>query len=191
MDNDGLLFWSRKGEIACPAHAPSQRSDRWDIEGWQPMPDFGVRMARYQCQHCDGVPLRAFPRSGGEAPMVLNVDDRPASLYVRNRALRMHGFSVANADTGGQALEMARRLKPQLVLLDVHLPDIDGREVCHQLKSDSLTSEIPVVLISSTLRTRREDEAHVLERSRADAYLAEPVAPEALATALKRLLRAS
>jgi CheY-like chemotaxis protein len=190
MDKDGLLFWSRKGEIACSTHAPLRPSERWDVEGWQPMPDFGVRMARYQCQHCDGVPLRAFPRAN-EAPMVLNVDDRPASLYVRNRALRMHGFSVANADTGGQALEMARRLKPQLVLLDVHLPDIDGRDVCQQLKSDSLTSEIPVVLISSTLQTRREDEAHVLERSRADAYLAEPVEPEALAIALKRLLRAS
>jgi CheY-like chemotaxis protein len=191
MDNDGLLFWSRKGEIACSVHAPSQGTPRWDAEGWQPMPDFGVRMARYQCQHCDGVPLRAFPRSHNDAPMVLNVDDRPASLYVRNRALRMHGFSVTNADTGGQAIEIARRLKPQLVLLDIHLPDIDGRDVCQKLKSDSATSEIPVVLISSTLQTRREDESRVLERSRADAYLAEPVAPEALASALKRLLRAS
>jgi twitching motility two-component system response regulator PilH len=191
MENDGLLFWSRKGEIACAAHAPAPRSEKWDSEGWQPMPDFGVRMARYQCQHCDGVPLKAFPKSQGDWPLVLNVDDRPASLYVRNRALRMHGFNVANADTGEQAIQIARRLKPQLVLLDVHLPDIDGRDVSFQLKTDSTTSEIPVVLISSTLRTRREEEAHVLERSRADAYLAEPVEPEELASALKRLLRAS
>jgi CheY-like chemotaxis protein len=188
MSNDELLLWSRKGEIACPNHAPAQNSDRWVSEGWQPMPDFGVRMARYQCQHCDGVPLRAFPRSASDSPLILNVDDRPASLYVRNRALRMHGFSVTNADTGEQALEIARRLKPNLVLLDVHLPDIDGREVCQQLKNDSITAEIPVVLISSTLRGLR-DEAGVLERSQADAYLAEPLEPEALATTLKRLLR--
>lgn len=187
---DELLYWSKRGEIGCRAHAPSPGSDRWRDEGWQPMPDFGVRMARYQCQHCEGLPIRSFPRSAESPGLILNVDDRPASLYVRTRALKMHGFLVANCDTGEAALLSARRLRPQLVLLDVHLPDIDGRVVCQRLKSDRETASIPVVLISSTLGESGEDVGD-LARNQADGYIAEPVAPDELVSAVRRLLKAS
>jgi CheY-like chemotaxis protein len=188
MADDGMLYWSRRGEIACARHAPVQQSSKWTEELWQPMPDFGVRMAKYQCQHCEGVPLRVFRRLDGRTPLILNVDDRPASLYLRTRALREHGFTVTNAESGEAALLEARRLRPHLVLLDVHLPDIDGREVCARLKKDTSTAEIPVLLISSTLQQHGE-EAEELARSTADAYLAEPVAPEELASTVRRLLR--
>jgi CheY-like chemotaxis protein len=190
MSDDTHLYWSRRGEIACAKHAPRDASERWVDEAWQPMPDFGVRMARYQCQHCEGVPLKSFPRLDGNMPLILNVDDRPASLYVRNRALRMHGFTVANAGTGRDAIEFARRLNPHLVLLDVHLPDIDGRKVCQVLKNDRETASIPVMLISSTLGERGED-LYAQGALVCDAYLAEPVDAEDLASAVRRLLRAS
>lgn len=190
MNDDAHLFWSRRGEIACADHAPEQGSDRWIDEAWQPMPDFGVRMAKYQCQHCAGGPIAAFRRPDRTTPLILNVDDRPSSLYVRNRALRMHGFAVANAGNGRDAIEFARRLQPQLVLLDVHLPDMDGREVCQLLKNDRETAWIPVVLISSTLGRSGED-LYSRGPLRADGYLAEPVDAEDLATAVRRLLKAS
>jgi CheY-like chemotaxis protein len=190
MTDDTHLYWSRKGEIACARHAPSEGSVRWVDHGWQPMPDFGVRMARYQCQHCEGVPLKSFPRVESDMPLILNVDDRPSSLYVRNRALRMHGFTVANAGNGRDAIEFARRLQPQLVLLDVHLPDMDGREVCQLLKGDRETASIPVLLISSTLGKTGES-LTAAGTVPCDAFLAEPVEPADLATVVRRLLRAS
>ena len=153
------------------------------------MPDLGVRMAKYQCQHCEGGPLKIFPRAEPGTPLILNVDDRPASLYLRNRALRMHGFTVANAGNGRDALDFARRLKPHLVLLDVHLPDMDGREVCKLLKNRQETASIPVMLISSTLGQRGE-ELHSLGRIVADGFISEPVEPADLATAVWRLLKA-
>ena len=188
--DDALLFWSRRGEIACAEHAPNPQSERWTVEAWQPMPDFGVRMARYQCQHCDGVPLRTFPRADEDAPLILNVDDRPSSLYVKTRALRMHGFTVANAASGRDAIEYARRLRPHLVLLDVHLPDMDGRDVCQLLKKDAETASIPVMLISSTLNVQSL-EAEGLGCIVGDGYLSEPVEAADLASAVRRMLKAS
>jgi CheY-like chemotaxis protein len=190
MSDDTHLYWSRKGEIACAQHAPREHSARWVEHGWQPMPDFGVRMARYQCQHCEGGPLKSFPRVDTNMPLILNVDDRPASLYVRNRALRMHGFTVANAGNGRDAIEYARRLQPHLVLLDVHLPDMDGREVCQVLKRERETADIPVMLISSTL-ARTGESFNPKGTVPCDGFLAEPVEPADLATAVRRLLRAS
>lgn len=132
----------------------------------------------------------AFRRPDATTPLILNVDDRPSSLYVRNRALRMHGFAVANAGSGRDAIEFARRLQPQLVLLDVHLPDMDGRDVCQLLKNDRETSAIPVMLISATLGKSGED-VHSRGPVGADGYLAEPVDPVDLASAVRRLLKAS
>ena len=62
-----------------------------------------------------------------------------------------HGFVVANADSAQKALDMARQLRPQLILLDVHLPDADGRELCSRMKCDPDFAGIPIVLISATL----------------------------------------
>lgn len=182
------LYWSRRGEVACDGHAPDPDSERWRVEGWQPVPDDRSRSTvRYQCQHCSDGPIRHAGLPDAGAPLILNVDDRPASLYLRDRILRQHGFSVANAGTGRSALDIARRLRPNLVLLDVHLPDIDGREVCQRLKSDAHTASIPVVLISATLAHRGESLTD-LARASADGFIPEPVEPAELASAVRRVL---
>ena len=121
-------------------------------------------------------------------PTVLNVDDHPATLYVRERILRDHGFEVHNASTGTDAIRDAQRLHPSVILLDVHLPDMDGRALCEQLKQDPELSAIPVVLISSTLTS----DAHQLEGIRwahADGFIKEPVEPDALVNTLKAAIR--
>ena len=182
------LFWSRKGEITCEAHAPSRDSSRWTDEGWQAIPDVAGRRVKYQCQICG---QRAIQRQHDlpERPHILNVDDRPASLYARDRVLRGQGFTVTNADTGHSALHVARQLQPNLILLDVHLPDIDGRDLCHQVKHDAGLSHIPVVLISATLNGAPASE--VLSAVRADGFINEPVEPSVLAGTLRKVLNAN
>jgi CheY-like chemotaxis protein len=93
---------------------------------------------------------------------------------------------VTNADTGQAVLQVARQLQPHLILLDVHLPDIDGRDLCFQVKTDSALSHIPVVLISATLNGVPASE--VLAAVRADGFINEPVAPGALAGILRKVL---
>jgi CheY-like chemotaxis protein len=182
------LFWSRLGEIACADHAPSSDSTRWASEAWRAIMPSELKRIPYRCQHCAGTPLgHGTPKP---LPLILNVDDRPATLYLRDRILRQHGFIVANADCAQKALDVARQLKPNLILLDVHLPDADGRDLCQRLKHDPDFAGIPIVLISATL------EGHVsqLEAVRwtsADGFIREPVEPDALASTLWKVLSAA
>jgi CheY-like chemotaxis protein len=120
--------------------------------------------------------------------VILNVDDKPESLYAKDRLLRLAGYTVANATTGKVALDLAHRLHPQLILLDVHLPDIDGREVCRRIKEHAELKSIPVILVSATLRGHAE---HLdgLRWASADGYIAEPFEPEALESTVRRVLK--
>lgn len=120
--------------------------------------------------------------------MILSVDDIEEARYVRTRALTAAGFDVREAGTGGQALELAGRLNPSLILLDVRLPDIDGFDVCRRLKSNPQTSHIPVVHISAA-STQEHDYPAALEHG-ADAYLHDPVEPSVLVATIKALIRA-
>ena len=143
-----------------------------------------MKRGGYRCQHCAGTPLG---RSEKVAPLILNVDDRPPTLYLRDRILTDRGFHVANADCGERAIDVARQLKPHLILLDVHLPDADGRELCQQLKQDPEFAAIPVVLISATL-SGQAALADVMHSSAADGFIREPVEPDALASTLWKVL---
>ena len=187
-----LLLWSKRGEIACERHAPAPNSDRWNIEVWQRLPVLEGRRITYQCQHCDKRAIHHTRRKPlVEKPaLILNVDDRPANLYARDRLLRLHGFTVANAETGKTALDVARQLLPNLILLDVHLPDMDGRDLCQQMKADEELGHIPVVLISSTLRGHFNNLDGV-RWGNADGFILEPVEGEMLASTLRSVLQST
>jgi signal transduction histidine kinase len=117
---------------------------------------------------------------------ILAVDDNEALRYSLVRTLRSAGYQVIEARTGAQALALAAE-NPDLITLDVHLPDILGFEVCKQLKSNPLTSHIPVLHLSSTYV---DPEARVKGLSSgADAYLAEPIDREELIATVGALLR--
>ena len=120
--------------------------------------------------------------------VILNVDDKPESLYTKDRLLRLKGYTVANATTGKAALDLAHRLHPQLVLLDVHLPDIDGREVCRRIKEHPDLAEIPVVLVSATLKGHAEN-LDGLRWAGADGYIAEPFEAEVLESTIRNVLK--
>lgn len=119
--------------------------------------------------------------------MVLNVDDHEVGRYARSRVLRNAGFEVLEAATGAQALELAASRKPQLVLLDVNLPDMTGYEVCRQIRASSATARMLVLHVSATF-VQGTDQKRGLEGG-ADGYLAEPLDPEVLIATVHAFLR--
>jgi PAS domain S-box-containing protein len=118
---------------------------------------------------------------------ILNVDDFAAGLYAKSRALRLAGFEVLEATTGKEALRLARELKPEIVLLDVRLPDLNGIDVCRQIKTDPATASIVVVQTSATF-TEGSDRVRGLEGG-ADAYLTEPIEAEELIANIRAIMR--
>ena len=119
--------------------------------------------------------------------LILNVDNNDGARYVKTRILQGAGFEVAEAANGTDALTMARRLLPELVLLDVKLPDINGIEVCRQIKADLATCTILVLQTSAAL-TGRDDKIRGLEGG-ADNYLAAPIEADELIANVNALLR--
>jgi two-component system, sensor histidine kinase len=118
---------------------------------------------------------------------VLNVEDYAASREATTELLRDEGFDVVEASSGRDAIEAVSRLHPQLVLLDVRLPDMSGHEVCRRIKSDPLTSSTPILEISGAFSEGR-DKVHGLENG-ADAYLVKPIEPRELVATIRALLR--
>ena len=116
--------------------------------------------------------------------LILNVDDVAAHRYAKSRLLQKAGYEVIEAGTGADALRMVQDLRPDLVLLDVNLPDMSGLEVCRAIKSSSRT---PVVHITATY-VGAEHEMTSLQHG-ADVYLAEPIEPQTLLTVVGVLLR--
>jgi PAS domain S-box-containing protein len=117
---------------------------------------------------------------------ILHVDDNDIGRYSVTRILEQAGFQVIEASTGREALELARQL-PDLVLLDVNLPDIDGFEVCRHLKSDPVTRLIPVLHISAERLDSDSAVAGLLGGG--DGYLTQPVKPDVLVAHVKSLIR--
>jgi two-component system CheB/CheR fusion protein len=126
--------------------------------------------------------------AGLPAVTVLHVNDEESRRYLVGMRLRHAGFDVVEAESGVGALRLARDANPDVILLDIRLPDHDGLEVCRRLKADPATRAIPVVLTSAYLRDDR-DRVVGLD-SGAEAYLAEPVAPPVLVATLRALVRA-
>src|SRR5262245_28535473 len=133
---------------------------------------------------------RACPWSARVAEalgLILNVDDYEAARYVRTQVLERAGFKVVEANTGADALRIVAAQRPDLVLLDINLPDIHGFEVCRRLREQLDTLTVPVVHISSTFVNERAQQL-ALEGG-ADGYLTEPVEPTVLLATVHALLR--
>ena len=121
-----------------------------------------------------------------EKPIILVVDDDDAGRFVKSQVIRRAGMTVEEAGTGQQALDFVEQLQPDLVLLDVNLPDIGGFEVCRRIKARGPTPAQVVQLSSTAITT--EDRAAGLHHG-ADAYLVEPIAPEVLVATVRAHLR--
>ncbi|MEO8048724.1 MAG: response regulator, partial [Nitrospirota bacterium] len=119
--------------------------------------------------------------------LILNVDDNAGARYVKTKIFERAGYRVLEAGTGGDALKLVHQEHPHLVLLDVGLPDINGLEVCRQIKKDVVTAHVMVLQISASC-VRPEDRVRGLTGG-ADVYLTEPVDSAELLGAAKALLR--
>ncbi len=118
---------------------------------------------------------------------ILHVDDNEANRYAVKRMLRHRGFNVIEAATGEAGLQLVTQARPDLIILDVKLPDMNGFEVCRCIKTNPATAFIPVLHLSASFVESR-DKAQGLD-SGADAYLAQPVEPIELIATVKALLR--
>ncbi|CAG4889186.1 hybrid sensor histidine kinase/response regulator [Paraburkholderia saeva] len=123
------------------------------------------------------------PRSS----LILNVDDNEGARYAKTRILQRAGFTVLEAATGHEALYKVRNESPELVLLDVKLPDINGLEVCRRIKTDPETAST-LVLQTSAAAVHSIDKVRALDGG-ADSYLTEPIEPPELIANVRALLR--
>lgn len=119
--------------------------------------------------------------------IILNVNDNEAGRYATSRILTRAGFQMLEAATGEEGLRLARSASPQLVILDINLPDINGIDVCRQLKSDPKTANIMVLQVSAT-DIQLSDRVRALSAG-ADSFLIDPVEPEELEAVARALLR--
>ena len=120
------------------------------------------------------------------AGKILVVDDAPANVAVFSRLMTRLGYEVLTASDGESALQSVGRDRPDLVLLDVNMPGIDGFEVCRRLKADPATRLIPVVLI--TTLTASDDRVRGIEAG-ADDFLAKPPVVAELEARVGSLMR--
>jgi PAS domain S-box-containing protein len=118
---------------------------------------------------------------------ILVVDDNPPTRYSTTRVLKSAGFEVVEAATGQDALDLCQT-HLDLVVLDVHLPDIDGFEVCRRLRRQTATARLPVIHLSATF-VNDDHKVQGLDAG-ADGYLTHPVEPPVLVATVKAFLRA-
>jgi twitching motility two-component system response regulator PilH len=116
---------------------------------------------------------------------ILVVEDSPTILYTLERELAGHGHQVITATDGEQALQMAFEGHPDIILLDLILPKINGYQVCRQLKSNPGTASIPVVMLTS--KDKDKDRHWGLEQG-ADGYLTKPVSSDDLLAAISQFV---
>jgi|GEM_PF-2911833 len=84
-----------------------------------------------------------------KSPKILVVDDNKTNVTILGKILEIKGYEIVKAFTGKEAINLAKEEKPNLILLDIIMPELDGYEVCKELKNDKITRNIPIIFISS------------------------------------------
>jgi len=119
-------------------------------------------------------------------PKILVVDDEPDAIELIKFNLKAAGYEVITAADGEEALKKARSMLPDLVILDLMLPEVDGLEVCKILRRDQRVSATPILML--TAKAAEIDRVLGLELG-ADDYVTKPFSPRELVLRVKRLLR--
>ena len=119
------------------------------------------------------------------AQKILVVDDELDSVKLIGIMLQRQGYEIVAAQSGAQALVKAETENPDLVILDIMMPDIDGYEVCRQLRTNPATANLPIIMF--TAKTLVGDKVTGFQAG-ADDYLTKPVHPAELASRVKAVL---
>jgi len=116
---------------------------------------------------------------------ILVVDDEIYIVHILDFSLGMEGYEVLTALDGEQAVEKARAEKPDLIVLDIMMPKLDGYETCKRLKADPATKDVPVILLSA--KGRNVDQKVGFEVG-ADDYITKPFSPRKLVERINAIL---
>jgi len=119
------------------------------------------------------------------AKRILIIDDDPIALELIEYALQQEGYETITAPNGVEGLAKVRDEKPDLVVLDVMLPGLDGFEVCHRLRAEPETARLPILMLSAKAR---EVDIDTGRRMGADMYVTKPMDPSALVVQVGTLL---
>lgn len=117
---------------------------------------------------------------------VVCIEDEPEMIDLVRLILGRRGFSVIGANGGVEGLETVRREEPDLVLLDLMMPDMDGWEVYQQMKADPTLREIPVVVV--TAKAQSIDKVLGLHIAKVDDYITKPFGPQELLESVEKIL---
>jgi DNA-binding response OmpR family regulator len=123
--------------------------------------------------------------SDSEKPRILVVDDDPVILRLLQVNFRLEGYDVLTASRGDDALRVAKQEDPDVIVLDVMMPGIDGYEVCRQLKEDATTAAAPVVFLSARAQDADRDRGYALG---VVAYVTKPFDPAHLVDVVRRAM---
>ncbi|HEY41843.1 MAG TPA: response regulator [Dehalococcoidia bacterium] len=116
---------------------------------------------------------------------ILIIEDDPVGLRYIRFTLEKHGYQVITAGNGLEGLRKARTEEPDLVILDVMLPGMDGYEICHRLRAEPATARLPILMFSA--RSQDKDKA-VGRQVGADDYLTKPAEPSEIIRRVESLL---
>lgn len=119
---------------------------------------------------------------------VLVVDDQPDHVEMYHLALEYAGFTVEDAFSGGEGLEQARQLLPDVIVLDIRLPDMTGWDVCRVLRSQPATARIPIIVLTAAVTPTLAREA---EEHGCAAHLLKPCSPDVLTSTIRQVLAAA
>jgi CheY-like chemotaxis protein len=128
----------------------------------------------------------ASPRRRSPPPRVLIVDDIEDNRRIYAMFLEFSGFVVTSAANGHEALARARALRPDVIVMDLALPGLDGWETTRRLRRDRRTRDIPVIALTGHVLPGAEEEARA---AGCDHFLTKPCLPEVLAAEIRRALR--
>ena len=117
---------------------------------------------------------------------VVCIEDEPEMIDLVRLILGRKGFNVIGANGGIEGLQTVRRLRPDLVLLDLMMPDMDGWEVYQQIKADPSLREIPVVVV--TAKAQSIDKVLGLHIAKVDDYITKPFGPQELLESVEKIL---
>ncbi len=117
--------------------------------------------------------------------LILIVEDDPKSLKLTRDLLQVSGYETIEAVNGLQGIELAKTQNPDLILMDILMPGMDGYAACHVLKTNSVTREIPLVMLSAVNTELSKD---VTKGIGADAYITKPFTRAELLDAISRFV---
>ena len=121
-----------------------------------------------------------------EIKQILCIEDEPEMIDLIRIILNRHNFEVQGANGGREGLEKVKESPPDLILLDLMMPDVDGWEVYQQIKADEKTSNIPIIIV--TAKAQNIDKVLGLHIAKVDDYISKPFSPKDLLASVQKIL---